>query len=252
MSSALAAEAPPEITGPAALFYARPEPLTAAEHGDWRLLPADSAFAAETNTVMLAVSEFAAASRTYPILFAGADQSPVALVGLERSNLFVTDGQWAEDAYIPAYVRRYPFIFYATDEAERFVLGLDTGCDRIVRDGEGGVALFDGDQASAMTTQALHFCEAFRRDVEATTAFVGALKDLLIDQRAAVTLESGESFDIDGFQVVDRARFAALDDATVIDWHRKGWLALVHFHLASLDRFQALLNRQQAMSTSAS
>ncbi|CAN5747628.1 SapC family protein [soil metagenome] len=252
MSSALAAEAPPEITGPAALFYARPEPLTAAEHGDWRLLPGDSAFAAETNTVMLAVSEFAAASRTYPILFAGADQSPVALVGLERSNLFVTDGQWAEDAYIPAYVRRYPFIFYATDEAERFVLGLDTGCDRIVRDGERGVALFDGDQASAMTTQALHFCEAFRRDVEATTAFVGALKDLLIDQRAAVTLESGESFDIDGFQVVDRARFAALDDATVIDWHRKGWLALVHFHLASLDRFQALLNRQQAMSTSAS
>lgn len=252
MSTALAAERSAGITGPAALFYKRPEPLTAAEHGAWRLLPGDSAFAADANTVMLAASEFAAASRSYPILFAGADRSPVALVGLERSNLFVTGGQWAEDAYIPAYVRRYPFIFYATDEAERFVLGLDTGCDRIIRDGEGGVALFDGDRASAMTTQALHFCEAFRRDVEATTAFVGALKDLLIDQRAAVTLASGENFDIDGFQVVDRTRFAALDDATVIDWYRKGWLALVHFHLASLDRFQALLDRQQAMPASSS
>jgi len=230
------------------LFYARPEPLTVAVQGDWRLRPGGYAFAADTNIVMLAATEFAAAARSYPILFAGNDGSPVALLGLERANLFVADGQWAEDCYIPAYVRRYPFVFYATGEADRFVLGIDVESDRIVREGEEGAALFDGDTASVLTTQALHFCEAFRRDSEATILFAEALAPLLIDQRAAITLVSGERFDIDGFRVVDRERFAALDDATVLEWHRKGWLALVHFHLASLDRFQALLDRQQAAS----
>lgn len=247
MTDTLAAERPAETSAP--LFYGDPQPLTAAAHGAWRLLPGDYAFAAETNTVMLSASEFAAAARSYPILFAGEEAAPVALVGLERANLFVASREWAEDAYIPAYVRRYPFVFYATDDADQFVLGIDAASDRIVREGDAGEGLFEGGTASAMTTQALHFCEAFRRDSEATLAFAAALQPLLIDQRAAVTLASGTSFDIDGFKVVDRARFAALDDATVLDWHRRGWLALVHFHLASLDRFQALLTRQQAAAT---
>jgi hypothetical protein len=230
------------------LFYRRTEPLTKEVHAGWRLLPGDFAFARDTNTVMLAASEFAAASRSYPILFAGNDGLPVALLGLERHNEFVTDGVWATDDYVPAYIRRYPFIFYATEEPDRFVLGLDVSSPRVARAGDQGVALFDGEAPSPATTEALQFCEAFRRDGETTRAFADALAahDLLIDRRANVTLPGGAAFDIAGFKVVDRERFDALDDATLGEWHRKGWLAAVHFHLSSLSRFQNLLDRAAA------
>ena len=43
---------------------------------------------------------------------------------------------------------------------------------------------------------------------------------------------------------IDPEKLAALPDETVLAWHKSGWLALIHFHLASLDNFQALLNRR--------
>ena len=64
---------------------------------------------------------------------------------------------------------------------------------------------------------------------------------LLIDRRADVTLPDGRKLGLDGFQIIDTDQFAKLDEAVVLDWHRKGWLALVHFQLASLERFGALL-----------
>jgi hypothetical protein len=139
----------------------------------------------------------------------------------------------------PAYVRRYPFVFYATEDADHYVLGIDATSDRLAKGGETGVALFNDQAASPVTTEALHFCEAFRRDIAVTRKFADDLgeHELLVSQQASVTLTNGVSFDIDGFQVVDEKRLSGIDDATIGNWHRRGWLALIHFHLASLDRF---------------
>jgi hypothetical protein len=42
-------------------------------------------------------------------------------------------------------------------------------------------------------------------------------------------------------------KFSKLPDALVVAWHRNGWLALVHHHLSSLARFNALVQRQSAV-----
>lgn len=237
------------------LFYRAPEPLLAGVHGAWRLKDGDVSFAADTPFAPIVVGELAASARSYPIVFAAGDARPIAVLGLERANLFVTDGAWAQDAYLPAYVRRYPFGFIATVNPEGFALAIDTASDRIARTGGDGAALFDEDaKPSAMTKQALAFCEAFQAEVSATTAFVEALKanDLLIDRRADATLPDGRKLGLEGFQIVDAGKFAGLADDVVLDWHRKGWLALVHFHLASLERFSALLTLQAARASAAS
>jgi hypothetical protein len=63
----------------------------------------------------LSYTEFAAACRDYPIAFISGDSGrtfvAMAVLGLEnQQNLFVTaDGAWDAGAYLPAYVRRYPF-----------------------------------------------------------------------------------------------------------------------------------------------
>lgn len=227
------------------LFYRDLTPLSADEHAEWRLGEGDLNFASDTPFIPIVASEFAPAARSFPILFAAGDATPIVVVGLERRNLFLDGAVWDSDAYVPAYVRRYPFGYLSTSDPETFALAIDAGSDRVFRSGEEGAALFEDGKPTEFTRNALGFCDAFRREARATMEFVGALreKELLIDRRADATLADGRTLGLEGFQVVDAERFAGLEAASIVEWHNKGWLALVHFHMASLERFGALLQR---------
>lgn len=243
-------QAAAEQASPLPLFYRAPMPLNAVEHGDWRLIDGNAGFAAETAFVPIVLGEFMAAMRSYPIVFAAESAQPVVLLGLSQRNLFVEDGLWASDAYIPAYVRRYPFGFIATINPEGFALAIDTGSDRFVLEGQDGAPLFENGQPTELTRQALAFCDAFQADATQTRAFAEALvaHDLLVDRRADATLNDGRRLGLDGFRIVDADKFADLPETVVTEWHRKGWLGLIHFHLASLERFGVLVDRQAALS----
>ncbi|RXZ66310.1 SapC family protein [Pelagerythrobacter rhizovicinus] len=228
------------------LFYRDPQPLSSSAHADWRLKSGDASFAAEAAYVPIVAAELTAAARCYPVVFAAGDAQLVAVLGLQRRNLFVKDGQWSLDCYVPAYVRRYPFGFIATGKPDEFVLAVDAASERIERSGGEGTPLFEDGKPAELTRQALAFCDAFQSDARATRAFAEALKaeDLLIDRRVDATLPDGRKLGLEGFQIVDRERFARLPDEAVKEWHGNGYLAWVHFHLASLDRFSSLLDRQ--------
>lgn len=244
-----AAPSPPAASGP--LFYRRPMLLSSQSHGGWRLKRGDLAFAAEANALPLMASEFAMASPSYPIVFGADDAAPLALVGLERNNLFLSDGRWSDGHYIPAYVRRYPFIFMRIGDPEGFALAVDTEAEQVSREGEEGAPLFENEIPSVATHRALEFCRRFAGENRATQAFAAALRSqgLLAARTAEVTLPSDRKLGITGFDVVDADRFAALPEDVVVDWHRKGWLALVSFHLASLRNFADLLSRQGSLES---
>lgn len=228
------------------LFYKAPQLLTASIHADLRLKQGDYAFARETNATPLAAVEFAPAMRHYPIVFSESDGFPVAVLGLAQENYFVTDGRWENGAYVPAYVRRYPFVFSET-AGDSFALALDMGSDRVARGGSEGELLFEDDgKPTALVEGALAYCGEFHGAHLQTKAFVDALKtqDLLIDRRADAQLADGRRLGLNGFRIVDADKFDKLPDEVVLDWHRKGWLGLVHFHLASIDRFKTLLALQ--------
>ncbi|WAC49186.1 SapC family protein [Asticcacaulis sp. SL142] len=233
-----------------ALFYKNPQPLSAQLHGHWRLREGNVGFAADTAYIPVTLSEFALVVRDYPLLFAQSTAAPLALLGLERQNLFVSDGMWEDHAYIPAYVRRYPFSTIRLEDDKGFAMVVDTESERLVKDPacEDGVALFDLDEPSSFTRQVMDYCEAFHREALATQAFSEALKaqDILVDRRADLTLPDGKILGIDGFCIVDAERFSKLDDHVIVDWHRKGWLGLISFHLASLERFSNLMKRNSA------
>ncbi|OYX63327.1 MAG: peptidase [Sphingomonadales bacterium 32-64-17] len=244
----------PETAAPSAssasamlpLFYKALQPLHSVAHADWRLKPGDVSFAADTPFLPIVASEIIAAARNYPVVFAGDTAQPIVVLALEATNLFVEDGKWSNDCYIPAYVRRYPFAFVATQEPQGFVLSVDSGSDRVTQGGTEGTPLFEDGKPSTLTQQALEFCTAFGREAELTKLFTDALreKELLIDRRADATLPDGRKLGLHNFQIIDAQKFAALDDKTIVAWHRQGLLALAHHHLASLDRFRELVNRQ--------
>ncbi|WP_129778242.1 SapC family protein [Peristeroidobacter soli] len=230
------------------LFYRDPQLISSRDHAHWRIRDGGVEFAQQTIAVPIVIGEFIAAARCFPILFSAAGDTinPIALLGLDANNLFVKNGRWIEGVYIPAYVRRYPFGFI--EHRDGVALGIDAASERIVRDGDEGQPLFESGEPTDVTRQALQFCDAYRAEADVTQAFCQALQtqNLLIDRRADATLPNGRKFAVDGFRIVDVNKFRALDAASVVEWHHKGWLALVHHHLASLDRFEDLLARRGA------
>jgi hypothetical protein len=231
------------------LFYSDLQPLTLTAHRDWRLLDGDAGFTRGALGVPVVLGEFADASRNYALVFAaGEEGSPVALTGLDDGNLFVTDGSWDSASYIPAYVRRHPFLLasISADQPEELALGIDAGSKRFAAGGTAGVALFDGEEPSELTRGAMEFCSNYTAQAMQTREFRDALraKGLLVDRRLDFTLPGDKKFSVDGFQIIDAEKFTQLDAATIVEWHPKGWLAAAYYHLASLNRVNELLDRR--------
>jgi len=241
--AAPAPQTPGASAAPPPLFYRKPTPLSAQAHAGLRMRPCDLSFAADTIVTPLVISEFVEAARSTPIVFAREAAHPMALLGLTLGrNLFVSEGQWAPDAYMPAYIRRYPFVFIAGREAGKIALGVDIESECF---GDTGEALFECEKPTPLTQPALQLCAAFQADALATRAFSDALRTerLLRDRRADIVMPGGQPTALDGFQIVDVAAFDALPADKVLEWRKNGWLALVHYHWVSLGAFRDLMRR---------
>ena len=159
------------------VLYRRPMPLDPGRHGAMSLKRMTSfPFARETNSVPLNGVEFPFAMRHYPIVFtAGAQPNPVAVLGVRPDkNLFVTEwGGWADGLYIPAYVRRYPFIFMEESGGDRLILCVDEATDLLTNDSKR--PLFADGKPTDVVNHALDFCTEFQAQHAATAEFGRAL-----------------------------------------------------------------------------
>jgi len=233
------------------LFYRAPHPVTKERHGNQAIRrDANFGFAARANSVPLNAAEFPLAARHYPILFTGGEPAiGIALLGLrDNQNLFVgADGAWETGAYIPAYIRRYPFIFMAGEEDGRYILCLDENPELLTAEDD-GQKLFAEGEPTEVTTRALDFCKAYQQQSDYTRKLGGLLAQhgLLTANRANVTLKSGESLALGGFRMVDAKALDALDDAAFLELRRAGALPLIYAQLFSTANWAALVARDAA------
>jgi hypothetical protein len=202
-------------------------------------------FARDTAIVPLIVTELFTAASTYPIVFITEPvPSVLAVLGLRQAqNLFVSgDGSKWDAPYVPAYVRRYPFVFLHHDNDD-LTLCIDEAANAL----EPGRArpLFEDGKRTPLIERALQFCIEFQRGHLATEAFMKALieRDLLVPYQITSTLDSGEKLAATGFKVIDEARVAKLPDDVIVHWYRQGWLGFVHAHLASTGCWAQLVRR---------
>lgn len=247
-------EAGATADGPAArlpLFYKSPRPLEAARDAKMALREnATAAFAAEANAIPLNVVEFAAAARHYPIVFAASPPHlPVAICGIRPgTNVYVSaEGAWERGLYVPAYVRRYPFILMENREQEQFILCADEESGLLVEGDER--RLFDAEgKPSELTNRAVDFCRAFHANHIATQQLVSALaeQDLLSDNTTEIRLPDDRQIKMQGYKVVDREKFDALSDDVFLDWRKRGWLPAIYSHLVALSNWPQLLQRAAA------
>ena len=220
------------------LLYKNPQQLNAEQHDGYKLnFEVGFGFARNTNSVPLVIEEFGATCRDYVIVFSTGEVAlPLVVLGVQSDhNAYVNDkGEWAADTYIPAYVRRYPFIFSETPGSEDLTLCLDMDAAAVNKDK--GVDLFDDKkEPSDLTKQGLEFCKNFHIQLQQTREFCEALQaaDLLIDQQASVTLRDGQTQNLTDFRIVDEQKFRQLPVETLQKFHERGWLGLIYAHLIS-------------------
>ena len=236
------------------LFYSALEALNANQHGGLKIRPLDKAPAmAATHAIPATVDEFPLLQRSYPIVFSVGDQPvPLALMGLnEGVNVFLDENGRPIDQniYIPAYMRRYPFLLARLrPEADELSLCFDPNSGA-VGEFETGEALFDGDQPSEATKAILQFCEQFETAGHRTGAFMQELErsGLLMDGEVAIQPEGqSQPFVYRGFRMVDEEKFRELRGDELRKMNQNGMLALIFAHLFSLGQIREVFSRQVA------
>jgi len=235
------------------LFYKDLMPLNSRDHGSWKSRKTDSAmWIARQHAVPLTVDEFAAAQRHFPIIFS-MDENPVplALMGLnEGVNTFFDDeGKLTEDAYLPAYARRYPFLLARIDNSsENMTLCFDPSAG-LIGEFEDGEALFENDKPTQITQEILGFCEKFEEAGRMTGMFVEELKkhELLMDGEVAIQRsneENGQPFIYRGFKMINQDKLKEVRGDVLRGWAQNGMLPLIYAHLMSLDLMRVIFGRQ--------
>lgn len=235
------------------LFYGAIAPLSVERHRDWSISERDDyRYAAGTNACPLMVSEFRAASSSLPIIFSSGAElpTPSAVLGLEqdRNLLVAEDGSWT-GRYLPAFIRRYPFVFGADPESEpdRMLLCIDEDFPGFDRTGTRGEKLFDDEgQPTETTKQALEFTRSYEVELRRTRAFAELLRDhdLLEPMNAEITMPGGQKRSLTGFSAVSRERLKGLGPEAVSRLFETDALELIYLHLASLSHMEAMANRR--------
>jgi hypothetical protein len=234
------------------IFYGGLEPLSAQLHGDLQTRAADKApHLAHTHAVPITVDEFVSAQRYYPIVFSTGDSPvPLALMGLnEGVNVFVgDDGSILGETYLPAYVRRYPFMLArTTPDAQELSLCFDPTSDLIGKAFPDGVPLFDDGKPSEQTNNVLKFCEEFEMSAQRTVAFVNELKaaDLLMEGEVTIQPTGSEQpFVYRGFQMINEEKFRDLRGDELRKMNGNGMLPLIVAHLFSLALVREIFGKQ--------
>lgn len=235
------------------LLYKELVPLSSVDHGTWKTRALESApWLNDQHAIPVTVDEFASTQRFFPIIFSvGENPVPLALMGLnEGVNVFMgEDGKFTENLYVPAYIRRYPFMLAKLrEDSDELSVCFDPTADAIGPFDEGDPLFEDGQPAEA-TKQILSFCEQFEQAGQRTQAFMTDLVEsgLLMDGELSIQPDPEQPpFIYRGFQMVNEEKLRELRGDQLRKMNQSGFLPLVYAHLLSLGQMREIFGRQLA------
>ena len=234
---------------PQLLFYERAVPVTSERHRDLAVgQRRDYGFARGASAVPLTTAELPAAAAHYPVVFVGEgdDVGLAAILGIrDGENLFVdADGRW-DAPYVPAFVRRYPFVFANQQDGTRLTLCVDEASDLLNHEGRGERLFDSAGERTAYLGNVLDFMQRYQVALQRSRAFAKRVQDLglLRNVQAQIRMGEGAALQLRGFRTVDREALKGLAPETVNELFAADGLEALYLHLASLRHLQSLGER---------
>lgn len=218
--------------------------LDAATHRNLRVVTGPQArFGQQVPFVGIVPAEFARIAAHHAIFLRRNSRTnqlePGALLGFKAGeNLFLTADGWTTP-YVPLEFQRQPFI--TIDGG----LAIDRDSPRVQT--EAGERLFlSGGHASDYLEHMRLLVTTYCDGVPAAHAYGRLLSDLGLVEPAQLDIRfaDGSEARIEGLHAINRERLGALDDATIVELQRAGWLELIHIQLTSLAQVGNLIARR--------
>jgi SapC len=246
------AEEQPELSGKV-LFYQNPEPLSAERHRHLGAKRVDKPFQflIGTHVVPITVNEFGIAACSYPVIFAGPEKTPLAVMGARGGeNVFVNpNGDVDPEVYLPAFARRYPFVFASDSSNENMLVCIDRAAPMIGENPE--IPFFEGEppQPTKYTQDAIEFLKEFERHRQATEFFVKAIEEagLFEEKSVALTQQDEQGQDqrvtIADYYAISEEKLNALSPEKFQELREKGCIAPAYAHLISLLSWPKIIQR---------
>jgi hypothetical protein len=168
-----------------------------ARHADaWFEPSRNFAFTAEINAVPLMAVEFQHAAAEFAIVFSqvGSDIMPAAVLGVRgQQNLYLTEDAHWRAKYVPAFIRRYPFVFSSSEDQQTLTLCIDETHPGFNREGRGQRLFGDDGKPSAYVEQVLKFLQEYQTHFERTRSFGKKLQTLnLLEWTSPAVRDSSE------------------------------------------------------------
>lgn len=207
------------------------------------------AWAATQHLIGLRVGELNKAVCDFPAMLFKAETSGqwqlAVVTGLEAGkNLFVSSTAW-QAGYEPLSVQTHPLCLVANPNAEnQYSIGVDTSSAAL--SGHEGEALFnEAGKPSLYLSRMTAMLEASAKADLQTREFTMRLEELGLLRAMNVHLqyEGGTVNTLQGLCSIDEEKFAAIDNDTIVDFHRSGYLPAIYCLLTSLYQFNSLLIR---------
>lgn len=231
------------------LIYETVVPVSHSRHADAWVEPSSGyAFAAAINAVPLMAVEFQRAAAEFAIVFTevAGDVTPAAVLGVKgQQNLYLTeDAQWRA-RYVPAFLRRYPFVFASSEDQQTLTLCIDETYPGFNREGRGQRLFGEDGKPSAYVEQVMKFLQEYQAHFDGTRRFGKRLQELklLEPMQLTVTTPSGTRQSLGGFLGVQRERLRKLDGDALASLARTDELELLFLHLHSLRNFNEVKDR---------
>jgi hypothetical protein len=230
------------------LIYETAVPVSGGRHGKCSVEVRNYEFSRGVNSVPIVAAEFPQAAAEYAIVFAGnADEiMPAVILGArEKENLYLSEeGGWLAK-YVPAFLRRYPFVFSVREEPKTFTLCVDEAFPGLNYLGRGQALFTPEGKPTPYVQSVLNFLQEYVAQAERTKAFCKKLADLklLEPMQAQFTLGSGEKASLRGFLAVDRNKLKALGGDALAELAKTDELELLYLHLHSMRNFAAVKDR---------
>ena len=231
------------------MIYERAVPVSSEAHRDWSVQAGRTfSFAKEINSVPLLAAEFGAAAGEHTIVFAGeGDQVfPSVILGQrDGQNAHVgADGKWLSN-YVPAFLRRYPFVFASAEDNKTFTLCIDEEFEGFNKDGK-GERLFDADgERTEYLERMLKFTSDYQAQFNRTQLFAKRLVELNLLEPAQAQFRDaeGNQSSLTGFKTIKRDALREVKAETLAEMARTDELELCYLHLHSLTNLPTMNSR---------
>jgi len=232
-------------------MYQNVEPINSIAHLKCGIKELSTfAYAKEMIHAPITVAEFYESCKDYPIVFAkdaSESWSALALIGYkEKENLFIDEkGAWEKNRYVPAFIRRYPFIFVAQPNTDELSLAFDVTCKEEKCTVMERRFFDDEAKATPFLQTIMSFLTQFQNDAKATAEFIKQLDDweLLEARMANIVTPTGETFTLNGFYVINEEKLRHLAKKKKEEIYAKNAIPLITAHLISLSNIQRMGNR---------